>query len=91
MVPGTAVFVVGNHDHHVAPLRACAQLGDEIRDVRIAIRDRSVAWVLIEIALRLVERDRRQAACGDIGEQVADSPSNARRAARHASPGSKFA
>ncbi len=38
--------------------------------MRVALRDRSVSGMLIEISLRLVEHHRRQAARGDIGEQV---------------------
>ena len=71
MIPCAAELVVGDDDHHVLPLRTGAQFRHQIGDVRIAFRDRRVAGMLIQIALRLVEHHRRQAAGGGIGDQLA--------------------
>ena len=66
MIPSAAKFIVGDDDHHVFPLRTRLQLGDQIGDVRIAVRDRGIARVLVELSLRLIKNHRRQAARGDL-------------------------
>ena len=70
MIPRSAELVVGDDDHHVLPLRAGLELRHQIRDVRISFGDGRVARMLIEVALRLVERHGGQAARGDIGDQL---------------------
>ena len=47
VVPGTTEFIVGQHDHHVRPLRTRPQCRDEIGNMRIAFRDRGIAGMLV--------------------------------------------
>ncbi len=62
VVVEAAVFVVSHDDQHVLPLRAGLQLGNQISNVRIAVSDVGVAVVLVQVALRLVERHGGQRA-----------------------------
>ena len=62
VIPEAAVLVIGDDDEHVRPLRALLEMRDDVGDVRVAGQHVGIARMLVEIALRLVERDLRQLA-----------------------------
>src|SRR3546814_10782523 len=64
-----AILVEGDDDQHLRPLRALLQRVDHSGDMAIAGVDIRIAGVHVEIALRLVEGNRRQRARLDIGEE----------------------
>src|ERR1700741_5056614 len=65
MVPESAVFVVSDNHHHMHPLRTLLQVSNELADVLVAIEYVCVPGMLVEIALRFVERDLRQSSVVD--------------------------
>src|SRR3546814_8213309 len=69
MIPPAAILVEGDDDEHLLPLRALLQRVDHSGDMAIAGVDIRIAGVHVEIALRLVEGNRRQRARLDIGEE----------------------
>src|SRR5260221_376977 len=64
------VLIVGDEDDHAGPLRACPQAGEELVHMLVAAREIRIARVLIDDALGLVERDRRQRAFVDVAEEI---------------------
>ncbi len=92
MVPDAAVLVIGDDDQHVRPLRALFQMRDDIGDVLIAVQHVGIAGMLVEIALRLVERHLRQRAGVDRLDELAPfMPPSRRCSARAGVPGAKLA
>jgi len=69
VIPPAAVFIKGDHDDHIFPLRRLLQVLDHVGDVGIARLDVRVTGVQVEITLRLVESYRRQFADDGIGEE----------------------
>ena len=59
MIPEAAVIIVSHDDEHMLPLRALLEMSDYVRDVLVARQSVGIAGMLVQIALRLVERDRR--------------------------------
>src|SRR5580658_2416444 len=55
MIPKTAVFVIGNNDDHVAPLRAFLEMRNQVGDVRVTLLYVGVTSVFVQVALRFVE------------------------------------
>jgi len=71
VIPEAAVFVIGDDDQHVAPLRTLLQLADDLGDMGIARSDIGITGMLIEVALRFVKRHRRQFPGGCILQETA--------------------
>ena len=70
VIPEAAIFVIGDDDEHVLPLRALLQVRNHIRDVLIAGEDIGIAGVLVQRALRLVEGDGRKLTGIDVGDEL---------------------
>src|SRR6266478_6988693 len=60
MVPETTVLVIGYDNQHMRPLGAFLEMRDHIGDVLVSGDDFRIARMLVQIALRFVECDRRQ-------------------------------
>ena len=66
MVPEATVFVIGHDDHRGWPIRTRLNFRDDFGDVPVTRNDVRVAGMLIQIALRFVERHRGQRAVSNI-------------------------
>src|ERR1700676_1881315 len=66
VIPKSTVLVKGDDNEHMGPLRTFFEMGDHVGDVLVARQRVDIAGMLVEIALRLVERDLRQPASVDI-------------------------
>src|ERR1700751_3490038 len=71
MVPEAAVFVVSDNHHHMHPLRTLLQVSNELGNVLVAIEYVCVTGMLVQIALRFVERDLGQSPAVDRLEKLA--------------------
>lgn len=62
VIPYAAIFIIGDDDQHMRPLRAFFQMPDDVGNMRIARLDIRVAGMLVQITLRFVEGNLRQSA-----------------------------
>src|SRR6185369_13235712 len=62
VIPEATILVISHNDQHMLPLRALLQMADEIGDMCVTRLHIGIARMLVEIALRLVERDLWQGA-----------------------------
>ena len=67
MIPEPAVLVVSDDDGRVGPQRTGADFLHQRGDVLVAGHHVGISGVLIEVALRLVERDLGQGSIVDRG------------------------
>src|SRR6185437_8150028 len=70
VVPEAAVLVVGDDDRRRRPQRARLDARQQRRDVLVAGQDIGIPRMLVQHALGLVERDLREFALVDAGDQV---------------------
>src|SRR5262249_46895548 len=70
VVPAAAVLIVGDDDGSVGPVGTVLHGVDNVGDMLLASQQVGVAGVLVVRAERFDEGDGRQAAVGEIGEEV---------------------